>query len=244
VKHEFILKHTDFVQNFLLPISKLSDDIVLTVASDKITTVCSTVDTGVVMCAEHKGSFNVNNDIKLNIPDVKRFLKLLDSLEVEDIRLTVKDNHLSYKDKKIKFNYFLLEDGFINKCPVSPSKIRALESDVEFNLTSEKLSELLRSQSIVTDATKVYFFVNDNEVYAELNDRERQNINNITLHVTDTYIGDFNKPLIVDLQALRLLLGLRNNYFTVKVNNKVNVFLFDIEESDTSIRFAVSTLIK
>jgi len=244
VNHTFTLKHTDFVQNFLLPISKLSDDIVLTVSSDRISTVCSTVDTGIVMCAEHAGVFDVVQDIKLNVPDVKRFLKLLDGLSVEDIKLTLKDNHLSYKDKKIKFNYFLLEDGFVSRSPVSASKIKALESDIEFNLTSEKLSEILRSQSIVTDATKVYFYVQDGEVYAELNDRERQNINNMTFHVTDMYIGDFNKTLIIDIQALRMLLGLKNDKFTVKINNKVNVFLFDIEDSDTKIRFAISTLIK
>jgi hypothetical protein len=244
VNHEFTLKHTDFVLNFLLPISKLSDDIVLTITSDKVSTVCSTIDTGVVMCAEHSGVFNVEKEIKLNIPDVKKFLKLLDGLGSEDIKLTLKDNHLSYRDKKIKFNYFLLEDGFINKCPVSPSKIRALDSDVEFNLTTEKLSEIIRNQGLVSDATKVYFFSQDGEVYAELNDRERQNINNMTMFVTDTYIGDFDKPLIVDLQALRMLLGLKNNHFTVKINNKVNVFLFDINEGNTDIRFAISTLIK
>lgn len=244
MNHEFTLKHTDFVLNFLLPISKLSDDIVLTITSNKVSTVCSTIDTGIVMCAEHSGNFEVDSEIKLNIPDVKKFLKLLDGLGNEDIKLTLKDNHLSYRDKKIKFNYFLLEDGFINKCPVSPAKIRALDSDVEFNLTTEKLSEIIRNHGLVSDATKVYFFSQDGEVYAELNDRERQNINNMTIFVTDTYIGDFEKPLIVDLQALRMLLGLKNNHFTVKINNKVNVFLFDINEGNTDIRFAISTLIK
>ena len=65
MNHTFTLKHTDFVQNFLLPISKLSDDIVLTVSPDRISTVCSTVDTGIVMCAEHAGVFPLNAAQKL-----------------------------------------------------------------------------------------------------------------------------------------------------------------------------------
>lgn len=232
------------VHQFLLPLSKLTDNLVLNVANDSISAICSTVDAGVVVFAELKDSFDIENTLTINLPDIKKFLKLIDGIDEETVNLTYTGNSLTYSSKTLKFNYFLLEDGYVQRCAVSASKIQRLESDTSFTLSAEKLNEILRGHSIATDAGKVYFYLSDGEVYAELNDRERQNINNICYYVADSFEGQEFNPLALNLEALRMLTGLRNMQFNVKINNKLNVFLFDIKEQNTNIRFAISALVK
>jgi len=232
------------VSHFLLPLGKLTDNVILNLTSDKVVATCSTPDAGVVVCAEYISEFDVDKSLTLNLPDVKKFSKLLDGLADEYITLTFNSNHLAYKSSSIKFNYFLLEEGYVQRCPVSSAKIQGLTHDSCFTLTSDKLNEILRGHSIASDASKVYFFLQDGEVYAELNDKERQNINNIMYSVTDEIEGEEFNTLALNLESLRMLTGLRNSKFEVKINNKLNVFLFDIIEEKINIRFAISALVK
>lgn len=244
MKVDLSFNRSSFVQQFLLPLSKIADKIILQINTNNIIATCSTPDAGVVLCAEYKALFNVESSITLNIPDIKKFLKLLDNIEDEDIKLVYKGNHLSYTSRALKFNYYLLEDGYVQRCPVSASKIQLLESDSSFILTSHNLSEILKGQSIASDAGKVYFFLQEDGVYAELNDKERQNINNIIYHICDEHEGTNFNPLAVDLEALRMLTGLKNSQFNVRINTKVGVLLFDIIEQYVNIRFAISALTK
>ena len=232
------------MSHFLLPLGKLTDNVILNLTSDKVVATCSTPDAGVVVCAEYISEFDVDKSLTLNLPDVKKFSKLLDGLADEYITLTFNSNHLAYKSSSIKFNYFLLEEGYVQRCPVSSAKIQGLTHDSCFTLTSDKLNEILRGHSIASDASKVYFFLQDGEVYAELNDKERQNINNIMYSVTDEIEGEEFNTLALNLESLRMLTGLRNSKFKVKINNKLNVFLFDIIEEKINIRFAISALVK
>jgi len=233
-----------FVHQFLLPLSKLTEKIILTISKNNLVATCSTPDSSVVVCAEYIADFDIESNITLNIPDIKKFLKLLDNLSGEVITLVHKGNHLAYTSKEIKFNYYLLEDGYVQRCPVSAAKIQALSSNSSFILNTSSLNEILKGHSIATDAGKVYFFLQDGEVYAELNDRERQNINNIVYNIAGEFEGDEFATLAVDLEALRMLTGLRGNCFKVCINTSVNVLLFDINNELIKIRFAISALVK
>lgn len=244
MKTTITLHRDNFVQQFLLPLSKLTEKIILTLTANSIVATCSTVDASVVLCAEYKSDLSVDTTINLNIPDIKKLLKLLNNVDSDQIVLTYNENHLAYTSKTLKFKYFLLEDGYVQRCPVSSTKIRSLTHDSSFFLSKESLSEILRGQTVATDAGKVYFYLQDDCIHAELNDRERCNINNITYFVSDGFEGEEFIPLAVDLESLRMLTGLKGNGFTVKINTKINVLLFDIDDTDVSIRFAISALVK
>lgn len=244
MKTTITLHRDNFVQQFLLPLSKLTEKIILTLSSNSIIATCSTADASVVLCAEYKSNFDVEESINLNIPDIKKLLKLLNNIDSEEITLQYNENHLAYTSKTLKFKYYLLEDGYVQRCPVSSTKILSLTHDSSFFLSKESLGEILRGQTVATDAGKVYFYLQNNDVYAELNDRERCNINNITYFVTDSFNGNEFVPLAIDLESLRMLTGLKGAGFTVKINTKINVLLFDIEDTGVSIRFAISALVK
>lgn len=234
-----------FVQRFLLPISKLADNITLSCNNNELTTTCASPDGSIVLLASYKSDIPIRGFARINIPDIKKFIRLLDCIEEDNIAITIENNCLRYSTPSLKFNYFLLEDSYMQRCPVNPEKIKKLNYDTTFILSNSKFNEILKGSSIATDSDKLYFFTKDGKVFCELNDFERQNINNICYVVTDKFIGENLKdPLPLNLESIRLLAGTKHDNFIVRINNDLKVTLFQIEENNINIKFIVSALVK
>jgi hypothetical protein len=243
---EISLHKETFVQKFLLPISKLTDHVSLIPKENLLLAICASADGSIVLLATLKLQNSLPLDLtRLNIPDVKKFVRLLDCIEDTEIKLSIEDNHIHYQTPQFKFNYFLLEDAYIQKCPIQPEKINALTYDSEFILSNLKFQELLRGSTIATDSDKLYFYTKDEEVYAELNDYERHNINNLTYLLTDSFKGEpIKNALPLNLENIRLLAGLRVDSFKVKINNTLKVTLFECQDEKVSVKFIISALVK
>lgn len=239
------LSKDSFVQKFLLPISKLADNISISINEGEIFTTCASQDGSIVLLASYKTDTTIKGIPRINLPDVKKFVRLLDCVEQENIAITIEDNHLKYVTPSFKFNYFLLEDSYMQRCPVNPEKIKKLKYDTAFILPITKFNEVLKGSSIATDSDKLYFYTKDERVYCELNDLERQNINNITYLIADKFVGEnIKNTLPLNLENIRLLAGMKCNNFAVKINNELKVTLFQVEERNIDIKFIISALVK
>jgi hypothetical protein len=242
---EITLNKETFVQKFLLPISKLADNVSLIPKDNILFAVCASQDGSIVLLATLKTNTDLSGMSRLNLPDVKKFVRLLDCIEENNLKITIEDNHIKYLTPQFKFNYFLLEDSYMQKCPVNPDKINQLKYDSEFNLFNIKFGEILRGSSIATDSDKLYFYTKDDKVFAELNDYERQNINNLTYLVTESFEGESIKnALPLNLENVRLLAGLRVDSFKVKINNSLKVTLFECKDEEVCVKFIISALVK
>lgn len=240
-----VLNKESFVQKFLLPISKLADNVSISIDDSEVYATCASQDGSVVLLASYKTDTAVKGIPRINLPDVKKFVRLLDCVEESNMAITIENNHLKYTTPSFKFNYFLLEDSYMQRCPVNPEKIKKLKYDTAFLLPNTKFNEVLKGSSIATDSDKLYFYTKDDKMYCELNDLERQNINNITYLVADKFVGSqIKNALPLNLENIRLLAGTKCNEFAVKVNNELKVTLFQIEEKDIDIKFIISALVK
>jgi hypothetical protein len=246
VAEELILNKEIFVQKFLQPISKLADMVSIYPNETGLYAICSSQDgSSVVLYAELKLPSVIKGITRLNLPDVKKFVRLIECIEDNVIRLTIENNYISYNTDSIRFKYFLLEDSFTQRMTLNPEKIKALKYDSSFILPITKFNEVLKGSSIATDSDKLYFYSKDDIVYAELNDHERHNINNITYRITDALEGEPIKTAIpFNLESVRLLAGLRAENFTVRFNNTLKVSTFEIEDDNISIKFIISALVK
>lgn len=234
-----------FVQKFLQPISKLADNVSIIPGDKELYAVCSSQDGSIVLLANLKTDVNTQGILKINLPDIKKFVRLLDCIDSIDLELTLEDNHIKYNTSSFKFNYYLLEDSYMQRCPVNPEKIKQLSYDSSFILTNSKFNEILKGSSIATDTDKLYFYTKNDSVYAELNDFERQNVNNITYLVNEKYAGEpIKSALPLNLENVRMLAGLRADNITVKINNTLKVTLFEVEDEYVSIKFIISALVK
>jgi hypothetical protein len=246
VANELILDKEIFVTKFLLPISKLADTVSIYPNDTGLYAICSSQDgSSVVLYAELRLPSLLKGITRLNLPDVKKFVRLIECIDEKIIRLTIKDNHLVYDTDSIRFRYYLLEDSFTQRVTLNPEKIKALNHDSAFLLPINKFNEVLKGSSIATDSDKLYFYSKDDVVYAELNDHERQNINNITYRISDHLEGNSIKNAIpFNLESVRLLAGLKTDNLVVKINNSLKIAIFELSDIDASIKFIISALVK
>jgi hypothetical protein len=239
-------KKNSFLSHYLLPISKVADNVSIIKQEDIFYTICTSQAGGsAVLYASYKAAECTDIKSNINIPDIKKFIRLLDCIEKDDIEIEIHGNHLRYKDDIFKFNYFLLEDGVMPRCPISPEKIKKFNYDSEFVLTVNKLQELLKGSSIATESDKIYISTKDTKVYAELNDFERHNVNNVCYQIADTYTGnDITVPIILGLESVRLLAGLKTHAFNVKINATLKIACIEYVDEYIDVKFIISGLVK
>ena len=112
----------DFVTNFLGPVSNLNDMCVLHINDNKVICTVAAADSTIVSKAEIEVETDLENT-KLNIPDIKKFIRVLDIIPDEKISLKINENSLSYNNNGYKFKYHLLDDGIIKQPNINVNKV-------------------------------------------------------------------------------------------------------------------------
>jgi len=236
-----------FINKFLSPISKLTENVILNIEPDNINVVCNSPDGSVILYAKLDIIVDIENPLKLNLLGIDKFVRMVSCIETtSDITLVIKDNNISYNnDKNFNFVYHLSDNGYIPKCSLNAAKINGLTFDTEFDLPIKKFNEIMKGASIVSDSNKLYLYTNDTGIYAELNDKETPNSNNITYLISDTFSGaNITRPVPLNLEHIRLISGLKTDKLKVNYNNNFNIILFEILEDDISVKFVISALVK
>jgi len=245
VSQKIVTNKNLLTQQFLLPVSRIADNISIFFTKEEVYTVSANADGSIVLYVTLKEGIKYPGVFKINLPDIKKFIRLLECIEAEELVLNLDNNHIKYSGNGINFKYFLLEENYIQKCPATPEKIKQMTYDTTFVITNSKFNEIMKGSSIATDTEKIYFYTKENKVYAELNDFERQNVNNITYQVTEEYNGDeITTAIPLILENVRMLAGLKATHFTIKINNKLKIALFEIDQENSKIQFILSALVK
>lgn len=240
---KFSVSKESFLNNLLVPVSKLTDSLLLSfVTKDSetyIKTLVTSSDNSIIFqsCIECKG--DVTN--RIIIPDVKTFLRLVSSITENVLVFDVNNNTILYNQKNLSFKYHLLDENyFSNKKSINEEKIDSLSFDTSFNITKSKLSEILKFNSIVPDAEKIYFVTNSNTVLAKIGDNEKSNTNEITLEVSSQYNGEgLDETFPLNIQNI-LLLSFYEEEILVSINKSLKIFKFETPNS----KYTISGLVK
>tara|TARA_R100000329_G_C7615471_1_gene218479 strand:+ start:2170 stop:2904 length:735 start_codon:yes stop_codon:yes gene_type:complete len=236
---------TEFVNRFLNQISKINTACVLKITEKGISSLLTAADNTLILFSRYNADLGVDKNINLNIPDLNRLSKMIQCIPGDSIELDVYDSVIKFESKDVRFNYYLLDDGIIETPPLSEQKIKEIEYNTNFKLPYETLIGLIKSSSFVVDIHKVYFFTKEGAIYAEVNDKKRQNIDNICLKLSDNYNGDqITTPLPMSLETIRLLGSARSENIDVLINNKLNVMMFGVNNNDIKLTYIVSGLVK
>ena len=236
-----------FVNSLLGPVSKLSDNLLLDFQPSKqkagwsAKTIVSSADNSTILLGNIPCV--VDNPFKCVIPDCKTFLRLFSGIDQDQIELDVDSNVIKYKQGSFSFKYHLLDESYVvNKKSISEEKLNALTFDTSFVMTKQKLSELIKFNSIVPDAEKLYFVTEGSKVLAKLGDELKTNTNEIVTEVSipGSIIG---APLVdkfpVNIQNI-LLFSFSEDEITVSINHQLKVFKFE----SSNLAYIVSGLVK
>jgi hypothetical protein len=240
-----------FLEKLLKPVSKLSESCVLKASDKEMYTICTPSDNSLILYAKAELPVEVNA-FKLNLINIKKLLTGLDCLGDDgEFSIALTDNHikcqLENKDtgEICHFKYHLVDDGIIKESTVNVQKIAKLTFDTEFEISTDKFKKIMSAYAFATDATKLYFYSKNDQIYGEINDRTLQNIDNISMLLAEKVLGQpLSSPMPINVEIFKNFI-LSKNPIKVKINNQYNVFVFQSQDDENvQFKYIVSALVK
>jgi len=228
-----------FINNFLRPISSMSDNVVIKSVNNKLLCL-SNNEQGLILCATY--NISLEDTIQLNIPNVKRLEKVISFINTTEIDLQYRSNALSYKDKNIRFKYHFLDDNIIQTPKLSLNKINSIEHDIEFTIDNSKITELSKGAAFVSESEKLYFNISDDGIYGEITDKTNSSVDSYSILLNEQNIGkEISFPVHFDI--VRLLSNSNStNEINVKINTTQGLCIFTVENDDSVLKYIVPGL--
>jgi len=240
-----ILNITDrekFLNNFLLPISKVAESAVLIVKPGQITSLIATSDNTIIVSAQYNDD-KINITKTLNVPDIKKFCRILACIEEQEIEFNLESNNIGYSSSAIRFKYHLYEDNIISLPKINIEKLKALNFDGKFSLTQSAITSLIKGSVIATDTNKLYLTFRDGIVYGDLTDLTRANTDSYGMKLTEDYQGQpFIKPIPLNFEIFRIISCMKFKTIDAQLITKMGVLMFDTTLESTNLKFVISAL--
>ena len=240
-----------FVDNFIQPLSRITDGGILKIEQSKMTSLISSGDGTIIVYGEYTQNFpEVTEPLSLNIPDMKKLHKLLNLIEGPmTIVVDKKSNNsfIEYSSDAVRFKYHLYEDGIIKMPSLNMSKLKTIDFDTHFTISASKLVNLIKGSNMNQDAnkvTKMYVTFAGNKVHGEITDKARHNVDSYATLISESVTGtQLNTSIPINFEIIRLLSSSKISEFKVKLATKLNVFNFELITEKVSLNYIVSALI-
>lgn len=184
-----------------------------------------------------------NEEVIINVPDLSKFIKLLDMNDKDIFEFIIDNNYVYFKNDKIHGAKFILSDlppQKINK-RISVKWFNSFEKNFTCELNKTNIKEILHLSSFANDSDKVYFYQEaDGSLIAELNDRNKTNIDTLSLVLT-TGSGTMKKGAIVAVDSLSKLVltdSIKMETSTIGEGARsVEVIFFTIETNNILVKY-------
>lgn len=226
----------EFIQ-FIDSFAKISDSFIADLSESKISVVTTTADTTLIAYGEY--DCECNSKAHLNIPDSKKLVRVLETVNQDNIVLSINTNNLEYKGSNVKFKYHLFEDGFLKKPPLSIDRLKSFDTNVSFNLTKQQLQSLIKASTFATETNKLYLYTDNGKLIGELTDKARHNSDSYCVTLAEV---DFElSPISINFDNIRLL-SLHGNCFNIKINTKVNVLVIETNHNSVKLSYFITSL--
>lgn len=226
---------------FLESISKINESTILTTHEGDtglISSLVSSADNTLILYGEMSGvTSNYNGSI--NIPDIKKLVRVIDSIDTKDLLLSINNNSIEYRGKSLKFKYHLYEDGFLSKPSINVEKIKSFTYDIKFTLKKESINSIIKGSTFATETNKLYLYTQDGRLKGELTDRARHNTDVFALDLGEV---DFTlSPLPINLDNIKLLSFIGED-INFGINTEYGVTIIDISNSNIKLKYIITSL--
>lgn len=239
-QRKLLIKNKSDCLKFFDSLSKINESVILQTdsASNTITALTSSIDNTLILYTEYCG-VEASFTGTLNIPDVKKLTRVIETINDEEIELIVNSNNIEYKGKILKFKYHLYDDGFLSKPTLNINKIKEFTYDVGFDLKKEIMTSLIRGSSFSSETNKLYLYTEDGSLKGELTDRARHNTDTFCLDLGEV---DFDlNPLPINLDNIKLI-SMISDTIRLNINKAYGVSIIDIFNNDIKLKYIITSL--
>lgn len=238
------------LEKLLKPINRLTESCVLKTSKNVLYSVCTSPDNSVILYAICKLPLEIE-DSKLNLINIKKLMTGLDCLGDDgEFSIEIQKNNIKCKSKNDESGenthviYHLVDDGIIKEAPVKIESISTLTFDTEFEISLPKIRQIMSAYSFASEVAKIYFSTKNGKVYAEIDDKTVQNVDNVSLMLSPEYTGLDIDPISIKIEVFKSLVSSKYPV-KVKINDKLKVFVFTTKEDENvELKYIVSALVK
>lgn len=249
---QIIIDKNVLKDQFLTPISKVIGDddsnkgCIVNIDPNNINCLCNTKDGSVILNATLTTQTGLasTEQTHLNIFDLRKFMKLLDCIPVDQVTLNLNSNNISYASPQISFKFHLMDDGVIRKSVVNVEKINKLTFDTEFVVSNTKLEEVLRAASFTEDSNKIYLYCDNGEVFGDLTDKTKPNIDSVNVQLSKALLGNPFSHIPISLDVFRKFMGIKFQNLNVKLNTQSKILLLELNSNNCILKYVATALVK
>ena len=234
-----LLNRPDCIK-YLEAISKINESTILNASQDHglISSLVSSADNTLILYSE-LSSISVNYNGSINIPDIKKLTRVVDSIDTKDVSLLINSNNIEYKGKSLKFKYHLYEDGFLTKPSINIDKIKSFNYNVKFTLKKDTINSIIKGSTFASETNKLYLYTEDGSLKGELTDRARHNTDVFAIDLGEV---DFElSPLPLNFDNIKLL-SFINDDINFGINTEYGVTVIDILNNTIKLKYIITSL--
>lgn len=239
------LNKDSFLSTFITPLSRINNSCKIRVDQNKLTGIVVSESGSPILFSKHETTTGDEFIGKfINIVDLKKFKQILSCISVPEIELNIDNNFslIKYSDPQMSFKMHLIEDSLMPKCSINENKINAITHDFSIDLPKDELIKLVKASSFATENKKVYFFIKDNTLYAELTDKDLTDFDSLVTCIATNITATLDE-IPFDFTILRYLISHSAEYVTLKINNEYKVLFFSINEYPTINNYIISAFV-
>ena len=234
-----LLNRPDCIK-YLEAISKINESTILNANQDHglISSLVSSADNTLILYSE-LSSISVNYNGSINIPDIKKLTRVVDSIDTKEIKLLINSNNIEYKGKSLKFKYHLYEEGFLTKPSINIDKIKNFNYDIKFTLKKDTINSIIKGSTFASETNKLYLYTEEGHLKGELTDRARHNTDVFAIDLGE---ADFSlSPLPLNFDNIKLLSFISDD-INFGINTEYGVTVIDIINNDIKLKYILTSL--
>lgn len=185
----------------------------------------------------------------IHVKDLTKFQRLLDMNQGETFTFLIKENHIYFENDTVKGAKFMLADraSKVVNARVNVQWFNGFEKTSRMKVDKATIKKIIQCSSFTSDdANKVYVYQDGTKVVAEINDRTKNNLDNMSIYIGEIEDGQMEGKVILNVSTLsRLFLAdemtLETSFIGQGVSRTEIVFL-SFTNDNVSVRYLLNTL--
>ena len=185
------------------------------------------------------------------IRDLMQFKKLLSINEGDTFTFVVEDDHIYYENNMIKQAKFMLGEKSFREinAKVTPEWFDSFEINMEMCITKNTIKDILKASSFASaEVDRVYFYQDGKNVIAEINNRNLEKIDNISLVIGESDSGAIEDKIIILTSSLAKIHltdnMLMQSTFKMIGSRKLELLFLTISDENVLIKYLLNTQTK
>lgn len=235
-----------FREEFIQPLVLFTDSARIKISGNMMSYFVHDKESNIYICAEYDIT-EANNlfveDFFIDMKNLKKFLLFLNSLNEENLVLSIHSNYIMYNSGDIKLKIHMMDSSALSIPKISQSFLKSLTYDIEFEMSPAISSNIERMSKYVDAADKIYFSYQEGVIFATFTDETMDNTDSISFKVCD-YSQDNFEPFILLYKSLRGKISFVNQCISFSYKPSKNLLKIDVKKYNSTISYLTSVAVK